>query len=198
MLNQILHYLGVTLIIYILYTRVIRQYMKWWFYRKQGIKFPSWPIPILGDFLLVGMRQVKDGTRNHLLELIRERTGERCPPINGFTIGKDVALFINAPELLQEAYVTKNKYFDKHPGTKDKIKVLMNDSLVFQKSDELWAKKRKALSAAFYKDKLAQMTNIIKRVTLDHIEKWRKEESIDIFSSIANLNSDIILNCAFG
>ena len=49
----------------------------------------------------------------------------------------------------------------------------MNNSLVFARSDEMWAKKRKALSAAFYKDKLGKMTNIIKRVTVEQMALWK-------------------------
>jgi glycerol kinase len=36
---------------------------------------------------------------------------------------------------------------------------------LFDKSDDLWAKKRKHLSAAFYKDKITQMLGIVIGIT---------------------------------
>jgi len=37
----------------------------------------------------------------------------------------------------------------------------LGDSILFSRSTELWNKKRKSLSAAFYKDKLGKMMDII-------------------------------------
>ena len=48
--------------------------------------------------------------------------------------------------------------------------MLVTDSIVFQDTfDPEYAKKRKALSGAFFKQKLIGMTEIIKQVTLNEI-----------------------------
>ena len=38
---------------------------------------------------------------------------------------------------------------------------LLGDSIVFSPSDETWSTRRKHLSAAFYKDKLIKMIDIV-------------------------------------
>jgi len=63
--------------------------------------------------------------------------------------------------MLEELYVGKNKFFDKHPRVQEMFYPSIHDSALFAKSDELWAKKRKTLSAAFYKEKLGKMMDIL-------------------------------------
>jgi len=63
-------------------------------------------------------------------------------------------LFIRDPAHLNELYVTKNKYFDKHPLIRNLLYPLMGESILLSDSSELWGKKRKTLSTAFYKEKL--------------------------------------------
>lgn len=67
---------------------------------------------------------------------------------------QDGALTFSDPEMVNDIYVTKNRYFDKHPRSKWILQRLAGESIFFSKSDELWAKKRKSLSAAFYKDRM--------------------------------------------
>jgi cytochrome P450 len=87
----------------------------------------------------------------------------------GFVLGTTVALFVNRPEANEELFLTKNKYFDKHSRSAAFSKKLIGDSILFAKSDLLWQQKRKALSAALYKDKLRVMIDMIKEVTIDMI-----------------------------
>jgi cytochrome P450 len=60
----------------------------------------------------------------------------------------------NDPELLNEVYVTKNKYYDKDPFMAELSREFVGKSTVFAQSNEEWADKRKIISSAFYKDKL--------------------------------------------
>ena len=47
---------------------------------------------------------------------------------------------------------------------------LLGQSILTEQSTEANAKKRKAVSAAFYKDKLVKMTENVKSVLVDHIK----------------------------
>ena len=105
--------------------------MRYWFYRRQGIKFPALPIPIVGDFWEVIKRTIREPLRFHICDIIREGVGEECPAINGMTYPGKIALFINGPELVQEAYVAKNLSLDKHPKTKMLVKGLAERAIVF-------------------------------------------------------------------
>jgi hypothetical protein len=48
--------------------------------------------------------------------------------------------------MLDEIYISKNKYFDKFFSAKELLYPLIGDSILFLESNEIWAHKRKALS----------------------------------------------------
>ncbi len=54
---------------------------------------------------------------NELLEDSYYKEKKQIPPIVGLVFGTTVCLVINDPEVNQELFLTKNKYFDKHPKT---------------------------------------------------------------------------------
>lgn len=74
--------------------------------------------------------------------------------------------------------------------------------MVFSRSDEIWAKKRKNFSAAFYKDKLLSYFNMIKEgeQRSDQVfrEFARSGKQMNIVQEIMQLHIRIILKCAFG
>lgn len=109
--------------------------MRYWFYRRQGIKFPSLPIPIVGDFFEVIKRTIRDPLRFHICDIVREGVKEDCPDINGFIYPGKIALFINGPELVQECYVAKNLFLDKHEKTKMLVKGLAEKAIVFAETN---------------------------------------------------------------
>ena len=78
---------------------------------------------------------------------------------------------------------------------------MTGDSILFAKSDLQWQQKRKALSAALYKDKLRVMLDMMKEVTIDMIRnKWMKAKDgrINIVQEATNLFINITLCCLFG
>ena len=64
---------------------------------------------------------------------------------------------IQDPEMVNELYVAKNKYFDKSDKFYRIWHMLFGESILMTKSNELWAVKRKHISTAFYKDKMFGM-----------------------------------------
>ena len=71
-------------------------------------------------------------------------------------------LAIADPEMLNDFYIAKNKFFDKHDQHRNVFYPLMGDSIVFGRSSESWSSRRKSLSVAFYKDKLKLMIELVK------------------------------------
>ena len=116
-------------------------------------------------------------------------------------MGINVVLFFNRPEPCTEIFMTKNKYFDKHPRTLKMGKILFGDSILFAKSDIVWQQKRKVLSSALYKEKLKLMIDMIKDATIDTIRnEWLKTDNhtIDIVKAASRLIIKINLKCLFG
>jgi hypothetical protein len=71
-------------------------------------------------------------------------------------------VILNSARVLTDVYVTKNKYFDKDPISRLLFGSIFGEGIVLAASDDLWSRKRKVLSQAFYKDKLIKMTEIIR------------------------------------
>jgi cytochrome P450 len=194
---------------YFFYTRIWLVYNKISYYRKQGVPFHSGIYPVLGSYLnlmqFTKSPQPDDGSGTSLVDFIKETYYKdktaKVPPIVGMVFGSSVTLVVCRPEPAEELFLTKNKYFDKHPRSAKFFSRLTGDSILFAKSDLLWQQKRKSLSAALYKDKLRVMIEMMKDVTLDVIRnKWMKAEGkkIDIVKESSNLFIKITLKCLFG
>ena len=63
---------------------------------------------------------------------------ERVPDIVGIALSNMICLIVNRPEPAEEVFLTKIKYFDKHPSTGELFKMTAGDSIVFARSDLLW------------------------------------------------------------
>ena len=84
-------------------------------------------------------------------------------------------LVFNTAKHLTDVYVNKNKLFDKDPLSRIQFGSLFGDSIVLAASDEIWSKKRKILSSAFYKEKLIRMTEVIKDLVAEKIEEIERD-----------------------
>ena len=61
------------------------------------------------------MKDFPKDTPYPTIEWLQHEYGNPLPPFVGVAFSRNVSLFINDPEIIQELFVTKNKYFDKHP-----------------------------------------------------------------------------------
>jgi cytochrome P450 len=127
---------------------------------------------------------------------------KKFPPLMLTYYGPHATLVVNDPDILNEVYVSKNKYVDKDVKFWRIFKPLIGDSILFSDSNEKWATKRKHLSVAFYKDKLSEMLTIIIEFTNNQVQKWKAKHvggpPLDIFEGISNLILEGILLCVFG
>ena len=79
----------------------------------------------------------------------------KLPPLIQDFKNPEGSLVINDPELLSELYMgVRSKFVDKHDKMQRILSHYIGESILFNKSDELWALKRKHLSAGLYKDRL--------------------------------------------
>ncbi len=163
-------------------------------------------IPIFGSYLqIMKFIDEKDKTKNHPFNEFIENTffkdKKEIPPIVGFSLGTTVTLMINTPEIAEELFLTKNKYFEKHQRGANLFSRLLGDSILFSKSDLKWQQKRKSLGAALYKDKLRAMVDMMKNSTTEILRNnWMKVEDgkIDIVKESTNLLINVVLSCLFG
>ncbi|CDW76725.1 cytochrome p450 [Stylonychia lemnae] len=186
------------LISYFVWDRYIRIILRIKYYEKQGVKFHEF-VPFFGSYPgIMKFIKEKDPKRFPTIDYLKHCFGLPLPLYTGFISTRVLYLYINSHEPLQELFVTKNKYFDKHPSTSTFLKKTVGDSTLFMKSNELWAKKRRSLSASLYKQKLVQMVETMKQIGLETIEEWGKRGEIDIVTETANLMMKNTLACVFG
>jgi cytochrome P450 len=140
-------------------------------------------VPILGSYtaLTKCKNAATDSEKSHaIVLLVKEKyyrsaleRGEKVPAITGVDLGSRIGLVIGRPEVAEEIFLTKNKYFDKYHKFGEFFGRLLGDSILIAPSDLKWQQKRKALSAALYKEKLKAMIETMKGVTIDTIkDKW--------------------------
>ena len=77
-------------------------------------------------------------------------------------------LFFNDPDALQDIYVNKNSAFTKHElERRFGVPLLFNNIVNIDTDDPSYHKKRKALSSAFFKNRVQKMVNMVKETTLE-------------------------------
>ena len=123
-------------------------------------------LPIIGNMILVLQSMLKsrrDGDNYHVLKHCvdwSQSEDSKASVILFITNGAGVT--ISDPSVVAELYTTKNKYFDKHPLIKDMSYCLTGESILFAETTQDWKDTRKALSPAFYKGKLENLTDCAK------------------------------------
>ena len=80
--------------------------------------------------------------------------------------GSEVILVVRDPNIVEELYITKNKFTDKDLFFQELLWDLLKTSSVFSGSNEEWMLKRKKLTFAFYKEKLMKIFDKIQKITL--------------------------------
>lgn len=107
--------------------------------------------------------------------------------------------------MLDDLYVKKNPYYSKHEIERQSGQPLLGgDNIVTMETENpLYPAKRKALSQAFFKNKVQQMTRTIKEITLDQIQKYQdrienKEDEFNLVYFMLELQSRIIVNTLVG
>ena len=69
---------------------------------------------------------------------------------------------IGDPAIVQDIFTNKNKIIDKTYTSEMVFADMLGKSFLFTKGDEIWKAKRKAVSHAFYKDRVESMLDVLK------------------------------------
>jgi hypothetical protein len=101
-------------LIWFVHTRVVMLYYKKWYYERQGVPFVKGVKPVLGHLIRMMYAMMNSKTNDHPLSIIvKEDFPEKVPGIFGVFNGFEPSLFISDLDMLNDLYITKNKYFDK-------------------------------------------------------------------------------------
>ena len=174
-------------------------------YRKlsvQGIPAVAGGFTIFRDVLGVFFIMKENPNALELSTLCRRSMKvDSLPPATIFSMLGKPWLLINSAEYLQDIYVNKNQFVDKDYGKGNETEPVIGRSIIFASShDPKTLERRKALSGAFFKSKLIEMTKVMKSVTLDVVKDWQKggDRKINIADLTEELQAKIIVTILIG
>ena len=179
----------------------------YYYYKNQGADFVRPLYPIFGNFLKVSHLMSRNPKLDHspFRPMLEDTYGKNktFPEIVVCMMQQQPMVVINSARMLTDVYVTKNKYFDKDPISRVLFGSIFGESIVLAASDELWSKKRKVLSQAFYKDKLIKMTEVIRQVVAEKITEIERDhletgKPMDVVAEMGDLHMRVIFVSAFG
>ena len=164
----LLRLLGLCTLAYVLYYKLFMVYYKYYYYTSQGIPSVGLPLPFVNNGLKIKkiLERVNSIKWTVLEEFWHSSLGKAVlPPILVEFASPRGLLVITDPEMVQELYFHKNQHMEKSSKFKRVVRSMTGDSILFDKSDAVWAEKRKHLATAFYKDKLIPMMETVIKVT---------------------------------
>lgn len=183
-------------------------YREYLHYSRQGVSYISKGFSVVRDAQT--MKKALDEFPYALswsrvqLPAMKMKPGDRLPCVLASNImGRTLLSFTNA-DILRDLYVNKNQATTKHWVTRLRFHPLIPDTILTQATESPhYLYKRKALSQAFFKQKLILMTRIIKKVTLEEIQALQRlpqseRELVSIPQLTTNLQGKIIINIAVG
>ena len=162
--------------------------------------------PILGNALRLNNeieKSKKNGDNYHpTFRPLKEDIGMKQGAMVIFR-GHDVNIVVNDVKVVQDLYVTHNRYFDKDPLIRSLVGELTGKSILFADSNEKWRARRHALAPAFYKKKLEEMIEQAKGCMNGTLERWNGfcaagPAPVDLVNEISLAYTRILLACAVG
>ena len=108
----------------------------------------------------------------------------------------------NKSRQLDELFVTKNSVYTKHDIERQAQRPLTyNNMLALHTDDPIYKKKRKALSAAFFKSKMSLIAKIVKQTTLhcfSELQAKGPSNEVDLSSFTSMIQAHIIVSIMVG
>lgn len=93
-------------------------------------------------------------------------------PIVAFNQQGIINLYVSDPEIAKDVLVSKNALTDKQIDSYLIFEMIIGQSFIFSRNDEVWKAKRKAIAHAFYKDRLEHMLETLKKTAAETFVRW--------------------------
>ena len=134
---------------------------------------PSYPVigQILGVLKYEAESKKKGDNYHAIFRYMRDTVGMEVGTVL-LMFAHTPWLFISDPDVISDMYLKNNKFFNKHPMIQIITHPLLGNSSLFSRTDEVWRQRRKAMSAAFYKQKLGNLFEIAKSCMQGTLERW--------------------------
>jgi len=174
---------GVVLI-YFVYTFVVKPYFLVRFYRQQGI--PMQYSPVIGSFSQDLQNAEEKGDYYH--DWIQLAKQNPRPKAMGKNVAQDAQLYLIDPEAIKQFFLNHQDYI-KHPFLNALTKELGKNNLIMAEG-RVWKDHRKIMSTGFHFDVLKDILPDVVKHSLELVESYRQKDmnnfyAIDEFRDIA-------------
>jgi len=101
---------------YFLWAYIFRMYYRYWYYTRQGVPAVAFPLPIIGTQhkFVKSCLELDRYSRFPHVEYWHKHLGKKLPKLLLDFRTPNGSIVVNDPRIVNELYVTKNKYFDRH------------------------------------------------------------------------------------
>jgi cytochrome P450 len=123
------------------------------------------------------------------------------PPLTGLCLPGRCFVSFNSARLLEDVFVKHNDNLTKAKMDKYLVSILGNQNIVFMDTfHKDYAKTRKVLSAAFFKQKLAAITKVIKIEVIEVIRECQQKgrHEVNVIDFWGTIQSRIFSSIAVG
>ena len=137
----ILKLLSVAALLYFLYDKLFMVYYKYYYYTSQGIHSTGFPLPFVnnGMQMMKAFSKVKEIKWTVLEEYWHSsRNYKTLPPLLLDFAGPKGMLIVTDPDLVNELYMNKNKHMEKSTKMQRILRRFIGNSLLFDRSDDMW------------------------------------------------------------
>jgi cytochrome P450 len=106
-------------------------------------------------------------------------------------------VFLNAPDVVHEAFVEKAKSFEKSPGLRLILRELAGEGL-FTSEGDLWKRQRKLMSPLFHPAQLTHYALSMNEETHRVLDRWKDGERIDLAHEMMRITMGVVGRTLFG
>ncbi|BDS09709.1 cytochrome P450 [Aureispira anguillae] len=114
---------------------------------------------------------------------------------NANVIGSNLVI-VSRPSMIQKILVSEISKFPKSKNY-ETFKLSVGNGLVTNEG-ESWKRQRKIAQPAFYKESIANLFDILCKVSQDHLQNWKGQQKINAVENMLATTLDMVVQSLFG
>lgn len=193
-------------VVLFVWSKIVKPYLVWFSNKRSGAAVFGFPIPIFGNALT--MKKIIEGRDQQndevaLVYFLDTLYKKKIPKMMTYSVFGSTKLIVNDPVIAHEVQTTYARIFDKHRRTRNEMKCIMGESILFMNSNERQAQKRKIAGAIFMKEQMDHMLKDIINITQAKIQAYKQDiakgdKVIDLTDTMKELLRELINLALFG
>jgi len=190
---------------YYFYTRVIDVYLSYYHYSNQEytkLKCVGFPMPVFGNFFqtLPILKKLLKNNDNKVpfTKLIEEKFGG--PSYEGVIlhyVAHKPRLYICDPKFCEGIYVTQNAHYNLTPNLRNLFYCFTGGSILFSQSNDHWRARRKAMTPAYFKEKIrgvVKLAGLTVKNSITRMKVVKEGQTFEVMEEILKTVSEVLMS----